>query len=184
MSQYVRSELLTLNEVAKILRVSTKWMYRHIKSGTLPIDCNRVGKSYRFNPAAVKLLAYKGYGRNKVFEEKRKSKEEADREWQESEAKIKQAREKIEEIHRNQTNINTDLLFNALNEQSKEAQKRADWKEKIRLSADGMKDPFQDALMDYLNGLADDNRRIEACYNIIKICKKIANELQSMAVKV
>jgi hypothetical protein len=28
-------------------------MYRHIKTGTLPIERNRVGKGYRFNPAAV-----------------------------------------------------------------------------------------------------------------------------------
>jgi hypothetical protein len=27
--------------------------------------------------------------------------------------------------------------------------------------------------------LADDSRRIEACYNIIKICKGIANQLQA-----
>jgi hypothetical protein len=62
--------------------------------------------------------------------------------------------------------------------------KRTEFKEKIRLSADGMKDPFQDALMDYLNGLENDNRRIEACYNIIKICKKVAVELQSKDKKV
>jgi hypothetical protein len=39
-------------------------------------------------------------------------------------------------------------------------------------------DPFVDAIMDYLNGLTDDNRRVEACYNIIKVCKGIANQLQ------
>jgi excisionase family DNA binding protein len=46
-------KLLTLKEVAQILNVSTRWMYRHIKAGTLPIDRNRVGKGYRFDPAAV-----------------------------------------------------------------------------------------------------------------------------------
>jgi flagellar biosynthesis GTPase FlhF len=57
--------------------------------------------------------------------------------------------------------------------------KRQEFKEKIRLSADGMNDPFQDAIIDYLDGLENDSRRIEACYNIIKICKRIANELQA-----
>jgi phage protein D len=57
-------------------------------------------------------------------------------------------------------------------------EKRESFKEKIRISAEGMNDPFQDALIDYLEGLNDDNRRIEACYNIIKICKRIAVELQ------
>jgi hypothetical protein len=41
-----------------------------------------------------------------------------------------------------------------------------------------MNDPFQDALMDYLEGLENDSRRIESCYNIIKICKRIAVVLQ------
>jgi hypothetical protein len=60
-----------------------------------------------------------------------------------------------------------------------ELDKRQKFKEKIRLSAGGMNDPFQDAIIDYLDGLENDSRRIEACYNIIKICKRIANELQT-----
>ncbi|GHV77159.1 hypothetical protein AGMMS49942_19800 [Spirochaetia bacterium] len=46
-------KLLTLKEVAQILNVSTQWMYRHIKTGTLPIDRIRVGKEFRFSPAAI-----------------------------------------------------------------------------------------------------------------------------------
>lgn len=56
--------------------------------------------------------------------------------------------------------------------------KRAAFKERIRVSHEGMADPFVDAIMDYLDGLEDDNRRVEACYNIIKVCKGIANDLQ------
>ncbi|GHV79832.1 hypothetical protein AGMMS49944_16230 [Spirochaetia bacterium] len=48
-----QKKLLTLKEVAQILNVSIMWMYRHIKTGTLPIDRIRVGKEYRFDPAAV-----------------------------------------------------------------------------------------------------------------------------------
>jgi hypothetical protein len=33
--------------------------------------------------------------------------------------------------------------------------------------------------LDYLETLENDSRRIEACHNIIKICKHIAAELQS-----
>ena len=58
------------------------------------------------------------------------------------------------------------------------SKKRSSFKERIRLSFDGQKDPFIDALMDYLEGLDDDNRRIEACNNIIKVAKNIAKELQ------
>lgn len=56
--------------------------------------------------------------------------------------------------------------------------KRQSFKERIRISHEGKDDPFVDAIMDYLETLADDNRRIEACYNIIKVCKGIANDLQ------
>jgi polyhydroxyalkanoate synthesis regulator phasin len=59
--------------------------------------------------------------------------------------------------------------------------KRAEFKERIRISHEGQNDQFIDALMDYLNELADDSRRIEACYNIIKVCKGIANDLQVKA---
>jgi len=92
-------------------------------------------------------------------------------EKQESERKREeQKRDMNREIERDNALINQTV---------KELQKRADFKEKIRLSADGKKDPFQDAIIDYLNELESDSRRIEACFNIIKICKRIANELQA-----
>lgn len=57
-------------------------------------------------------------------------------------------------------------------------EERQSWKEKIRLSDGGKEDAFMDAIIDYLDTLPDDNRRIEACNNIIKICRNIAVELQ------
>jgi hypothetical protein len=66
----------------------------------------------------------------------------------------------------------------ALNEQIAALETRASFKESIRLSHEGKDDPFVDAIMDYLDTLADDNRRIEACSNIIKVCRGIANQLQ------
>lgn len=56
--------------------------------------------------------------------------------------------------------------------------RRQVFKERIRISHDGKEDPFLDAILDYLDELEDDNRRIEACYNIIKTCKGIAVDLQ------
>ena len=73
----------------------------------------------------------------------------------------------------------TDGILNFLDRSVNSEQKRSEFKEKIRLSAEGKKDPFLDALIDYLDGLENDSRRIEACYNIIKICKKTAADLQS-----
>lgn len=61
--------------------------------------------------------------------------------------------------------------------------KRIEFKQRIRLSHEGLNDTFIDALMDYLDELESDSRRIEVCHNIIKVCKGIANQLQSEAVK-
>jgi len=54
---------------------------------------------------------------------------------------------------------------------------RETFKESIRISSEGKDNPFIDALIDYLQGLDDDNRRLEACHNIIKVAKSIAKEL-------
>jgi hypothetical protein len=82
------------------------------------------------------------------------------------------------ETERTQTAQDIELLSRHFANEAETIKKRIDFKEKIRLSADGMKDPFQDAILDYLEGLENNSRRIEACYNIIKICKRIAVELQ------
>jgi excisionase family DNA binding protein len=75
---------LTLKEVAQILSVSTKWMYSHIKNGTLPIERNRVGKEYRFNPVAVNtylqqnsVAAGEDYEVKRLLAKKQKRKEVA-----------------------------------------------------------------------------------------------------------
>lgn len=60
----------------------------------------------------------------------------------------------------------------------KHTAQRNEWKEKIRLSDGGKEDAFMDAIIEYLETLPDDNRRIEACNNIIKICRNISIELQ------
>ena len=56
-------------------------------------------------------------------------------------------------------------------------EERETFKEQIRISSEGKENPFIDALIDYLQGLDDDNRRLEACHNIIKVAKSIAKEL-------
>jgi len=73
----------------------------------------------------------------------------------------------------------TDDLSQMTNDFFQKIEKRQTFKESIRISHEGKEDPFVDAIMDYLETLADDNRRVEACYNIIKVCKGIANQLQS-----
>jgi hypothetical protein len=72
----------------------------------------------------------------------------------------------------------SDALKMAADNLLAQSSNRRMWKEKIRLSDGGKEDAFMDAIIDYLETLPDDNRRIEACNNIIKICRNISVELQ------
>jgi len=90
-----------------------------------------------------------------------------------------------QEIAEEQARKNTDKpkvdfekVFELLDTQAQQIQKVEQWKDKIRVSHEGKDDPFINAIMEYLGTLPDDNRRVEACYNLIKICKGIANQLQ------
>jgi DNA repair exonuclease SbcCD ATPase subunit len=53
---------------------------------------------------------------------------------------------------------------------------------KMNLTGDNSKEPIYDALLEYLLGL-NENVRLEACHNIIKFCKTMANELQRRSIK-
>lgn len=93
---------------------------------------------------------------------------EEEREKRDQEFKQRQASSKEE----------SDFLNQVAERFIEESKKRKSFKERIKLSQAGNSDLFIDALMDYLNELPDDNRRIESCQNIIKVCKNIAVELQ------
>jgi len=101
----------------------------------------------------------------KVFAEKAKESEKKKTEQLEWERKSDEREKKNAELKK------------YLDESTKVIDKRIAFMDKIRISSEGKTEPFLDAIMDYLDSLTDDNRRIEACYNIIKICKRIANEL-------
>jgi hypothetical protein len=99
-------------------------------------------------------------------------------EWKrKNEEKIKEAdaRSASSKINFDELNLLTGAIV-------KNLEKRQTFKESIRISHEGKDDPFVDAIMDYLETLADNSRRIEACHNIIKVCKGIANQLQTEAV--
>ena len=89
--------------------------------------------------------------------------------------KVHKERLKHEWSGKSEKDVVFDEMISGVMDKSK---KRSSFKERIRLSFDGQKDPFIDALMDYLEGLDDDNRRIEACNNIIKVARNINKELQ------
>ena len=94
-------------------------------------------------------------------------------------ARIKESQERqkrMEDLDRQISGFDFSAMAERL---TKQVTQRSNFKESIRISHEGKEDPFVDAIMDYLDTLEDDNRRIEACYNIIKVCKGIANQIQS-----
>lgn len=124
----------------------------------------------------------------------RDAEEEAKRQQRISELKIKQNEEskKRQETYEKFNSTSTtkaDDLLNGIGDALRAAastlgakhKERQTWKEKIRLSADGKENAFMDAIIDYMETLENDTRRIEACNNIIKICRNISVELQRAA---
>jgi hypothetical protein len=80
--------------------------------------------------------------------------------------------------HKEKTPIDDALAM--LKEMEAHYQKQAEFMQRIHVSSEGVDDPFMSAIVDYLGTLGDDQRRIESCYNIIKVCKHIANDLQTV----
>ena len=110
------------------------------------------------------------YEYQKRLKEEQEYRERSDRHFKQQQ-EIKQQRQNQE----NDSNIFIQAVNEAVNNLEKENEIRKQWKDKIRMSEEN---GFNDAILDYLQDLDDDNRRIQACYDIIKICKNIANQLQ------
>ena len=104
-------------------------------------------------------------------------------EEQDRDERIRRFKERVEEDKQTKESKEKDYKqdsehFNeALSKLTTRVEERETFKENIRISSEGKDSPFVDALIDYLQGLDDDNRRLEACYNIIKVAKNIAKEL-------
>jgi hypothetical protein len=117
---------------------------------------------------------------DKLAEEERERRERAHRE---AERLRQEMQEKETERHRKKEDEKrervTDRFFaEAIEQIGQREEKRASFKERIRLSDAGRDDAFVDAIMDYLEELENDSRRIEACQNIIKVCRNVAADLQ------
>ena len=122
-----------------------------------------------------------GWDRSLDYLLQKEQEEEAKREQRVKELKENMRKEQEEkERRRNQDDLFSHTAQKIIDDTIKSIQERQQWKDKIKLSNNGQDDPFMDALMDYLETLADDNRRIEACNNIIKICRNISVELQKV----
>jgi len=116
-------------------------------------------------------------GTDDALAEKEKARAESMKKWNE-EMKAKNE-ERVQQAEKARPSIDFSEINKMVEQHTQALVKRQTFKESIRISHEGKDDPFVDAIMDYLETLADDNRRMEACYNIIKVCKGIANQLQS-----
>ena len=105
------------------------------------------------------------------------------KEDQDRDERIRRFKERVEEDKQTKESKKKDYKqdskhFNeAISKLTSRVEEREVFKEQIRISSEGKENPFIDALIDYLQGLDDDNRRLEACHNIIKVAKSIAKEL-------
>jgi hypothetical protein len=111
-----------------------------------------------------------------------RQRERLEQEKQDREQRAREYRERQEATthYKLDGDISTEALRVAADTFIAKSQERQNWKEKIRLSDGGKEDAFMDAIIDYMETLPDDNRRIEACNNIIKICRNISVELQKV----
>ena len=110
-----------------------------------------------------------------------RQKERIEKERIEREQRAREYKERQEAVIGNATKIDStfaDAFQAAAETFVAKTEERKTWKEKIRLSDGGKEDAFMDAIIDYMETLPNDNRRIEACSNIIKICRNISVELQ------
>jgi hypothetical protein len=139
-----------------------------INTGTKPLDWDdETEKEY------IRELRNRADRTMRIEESRRKIEEDRIRKQKEQE-KIKYD----EEMKIKFDEVQDELLRRATNELLEKHRKRETLKDRFRLSQQGNTDVFIDALMDYLDELPDDNRRIEACNNIIKVCRNISVELQ------
>jgi hypothetical protein len=118
------------------------------------------------------------YRIQKDKEAESKQNERIEKEKKEREQRAKEYKDKQESFNQPSSNILTDAFQTVADAFIEKTNKRNAWKEKIRLSADGKESAFMDAIIDYMETLESDTRRIEACNNIIKICRNISVELQ------
>lgn len=119
------------------------------------------------------------YRIKKDAEAESKQIERIEKERQEREQRGAQYKEQRESLKQQSSSNNlADAFQTVAGAFIEKTNQRNEWKEKIRLSAGGKEDAFMDAIIDYMETLENDNRRIEACNNIIKICRNISVELQ------
>jgi len=98
---------------------------------------------------------------------------------EEKELRLERA-EKYKQKEKEATDLYGDILENATAKLFEKRDERHKWKEKIRISDNGKDDSFNDAILEYLDTLDNDSRRIEACNNIVKICRNISIQLQTI----
>ena len=109
----------------------------------------------------------------------RQIKEDADRD-----ARIKKAKDDQDRIAKNrEEKYAPDLeIDELLDEAQAKYKEKTEFKEKLGLSGDNADHDFNEILRKYLATLSTDSQKIEACHNIIKICKGVVSDLQIKSV--
>lgn len=128
-------------------------------------------------------------GAEKIYQKRKAEEAERDarierlkRETQEA-AERREREQKEREAHSERIQVETEMLRRAADEIEKRAAAKQAFKDRIRLSQSGANNQFIEALMEYLEELPDDNRRLEACNDIIKVVRGIAVQLHEQSAR-
>jgi len=123
-------------------------------------------------PADWNSDAEKAYTDMLIQEQKRKQwKEDIRRETQERESKYGNH-------DFSQANAATDNVKELLEELADRESKKEQLVKKMRLTGNNADHEFNSILHEYLDSLYSDSERLEACHNIIKICRAYVSEYQ------
>ena len=117
-----------------------------------------------------------GWDRSTEYEYQKRIKEHKERT-----ERIEKAKKEKKENEYSDNYIDNDEVDSLIKELRLREEKKNEFYNKMRMTGDNSKDPIYDALLEYLLEL-DESNRLEACHNIIKFCKTIANELQVKSV--
>lgn len=190
LERYVPEEnkILTYEELTEKKTAEAQKKAAELRANLSPDERYRSLVS-EFHKTGIKPLGW-----SQDVEDQMKRSDENYKKFQEERRREKKEREEAERLQRvkeaaeaqanSSFHFKIDSTFDAALKIAGDAiiaksKERQTWKEKIRLSDGGKEDTFMDAIIDYLETLENDNRRIEACNNIIKICRNISVELQA-----
>jgi len=151
-------------------------------------------KQSEYKKAMIRVCEYKKTGKkpegwrkntdDKLYTEEIEREKRINEAAQKGEKYKKEFEEKQdrEKISRDERNSRLDGFMDTLKNGIEKEKEKIEFVKKIGLSGNNASHGFNEILINYLQTLHNDSECIEACHNIIKICKGFVNDLQKKSV--